>query len=248
MATTKSTTTARKSKSTAKTSATAKVSEIDEKLSTVKQNVIDSKKAVTDEQSEIEMLKAQIAELQKAIANASANATSTATTVAGTVPKVQFLWQAEVADENVITFGDHGEYGRVVGKTGTFFCPKDELSRILTTRNTYFLKKRWLIVLSGLDEDERVSLGVDYKEGELLDRKAFAKMIDLGEEMLNIYPNLCEGHKAMVAQRYAEAYDKGNKNITRDLITKLNQLSKDSGSAKGDFVSIIEKMNAKEAQ
>lgn len=158
--------------------------------------------------------------------------------------KVHFLWQAEVADDNTVQFGEGGMYGSIVGKTGSFYVPKSDMSRILTNMNRKFLKDRWLIVVSGLDDEERETLGVDYKEGELLDRKAFAKMVELGDRMLEIYPDLCEGHKMMVAQRYAEAYAQGSPYVTRERVVKLNKLSKRKGHERGDFIGIIEAMNA----
>lgn len=162
--------------------------------------------------------------------------------------KVHFLWQAEVSDSNVVHFGDGGMYGRIVGKTGSFYVPKSDLSRVLTEVNRLHLKRRWLIIVSGLDDEERVALGVDYKEGELLDKTAFAKMVDLGDAILEIYPNLCDGHKKMVAQRYAEAFHKNNPNVTRERILALNAMSKEAGSEKGDFTPIIEMMNQRDAE
>lgn len=162
--------------------------------------------------------------------------------------KVHFLWQAEVSDSNVVHFGDGGMYGRIVGKTGSFYVPKSDLSRVLTEVNRLHLKRRWLIIVSGLDDEERVALGVDYKEGELLDKRAFAKMVDLGDEILEIYPALCEGHKKMVAQRYAEAFHKNNPNVTRERVLALNAMSKEAGSEKGDFTPIIEMMNQRDAE
>lgn len=158
--------------------------------------------------------------------------------------KVHFLWQAEVADNNVIDWGRGGVYGKTEGKTGEFFVPKSELSQILDSTTRNYLKWRWLIVLDGLDDLERVALGVDYKEGEILDRTAFSKMIELGPKLLEIYPNLCDGHKLMVAKRCLEAYELGNKNVTRELVTALNEMSRSElNSNGGDFLPIIDKMN-----
>lgn len=162
--------------------------------------------------------------------------------------KVHFLWMAEVADDNTVQFGDGGMYGSIVGKTGSFYVPKSDLSRILTSMNRKFLDDRWLIVVSGLDDEEREALGVDYKEGEVLDRKAFAKMVELGDKLLELYPALCEGHKQMVAQRYADAFAAGSPYVTRERTVKLNELSRREGHERGDFIYIIEKMNERDAR
>lgn len=192
-----------------------------------------------------ELLKKQLEAMQKQM---EALAKPQVVQVMADTEKVHFLWQAEVSDSNVVHFGDGGMYGRIVGKTGSFYVPKSDLSRVLTEVNRLHLKRRWLIIVSGLDEEERVALGVDYKEGELLDKRAFAKMVDLGDEILEIYPALCEGHKRMVAQRYAEAFHKNNPNVTRERVLALNAMSKEAGSEKGDFTPIIEMMNQRDAE
>lgn len=192
-----------------------------------------------------ELLKKQLEAMQKQM---EALAKPQVVQVMADTEKVHFLWQAEVSDSNVVHFGDGGMYGRIVGKTGSFYVPKSDLSRVLTEVNRLHLKRRWLIIVSGLDDEERAALGVDYKEGELLDKRAFAKMVDLGDEILEIYPALCEGHKKMVAQRYAEAFHKNNPNVTRERVLALNAMSKEAGSEKGDFTPIIEMMNQRDAE
>lgn len=192
-----------------------------------------------------ELLKKQLEAMQKQVESL---AKPQVVQVMADTEKVHFLWQAEVSDSNVVHFGDGGMYGRIVGKTGSFYVPKSDLSRVLTEVNRLHLKRRWLIIVSGLDDEERAALGVDYKEGELLDKRAFAKMVDLGDEILEIYPALCEGHKKMVAQRYAEAFHKNNPNVTRERVLALNAMSKEAGSEKGDFTPIIEMMNQRDAE
>ena len=192
-----------------------------------------------------ELLKKQLEAMQKQMESL---AKPQVVQVMADTEKVHFLWQAEVSDSNVVHFGDGGMYGRIVGKTGSFYVPKSDLSRVLTEVNRLHLKRRWLIIVSGLDDEERAALGVDYQEGELLDKRAFAKMVDLGDEILEIYPALCEGHKKMVAQRYAEAFHKNNPNVTRERVLALNAMSKEAGSEKGDFTPIIEMMNQRDAE
>lgn len=168
--------------------------------------------------------------------------------VSTSAEQVHFLWMAPVADDNVVQFGDGGMYGNIVGKTGSFYVPKPDLSRILTEMNRRFMAQRWLLVVSGLTDEEREALGVDYKPGEVLDKRAFAKLVELGDELLNIYPALCEGHKVMAAQMYADAYRQGSRYVTRERTVKLNALSKRQGHEKGDFIAIIEDMNEKDTK
>lgn len=195
---------------------------------------------------EIEELKKQIAAMQDMLKQAQ-----TAPQVVQVAPqeaeKVHFLFEAEVADDNIYVIGENGRYGRIIGKTGSFFVPKNEISSVMDAQFRSMLENRWIIVVSGLTDEEREAFGVDYKEGEYLDKKAFAKMIDMGDEILEVYPKLCKGHQEMVAKRYYEAYMNGNPKVTRELVVELNKLSKKAGSQKGDFIGIIERMNEAEA-
>lgn len=157
--------------------------------------------------------------------------------------QVHFLWMAPVADDNTQDFGQGGMFGRIIGKTGEFFVPKNDLSRILDHMTRMFLDQRWLIVVSGLSEEEREALGVNYKEGELLDRKAFSKLIELGDKIIEIFPHLCEGHKEMVSKRFYEAWLEHSPYIRRETVVELNRMAKQSGMKENAFAAIIEGMN-----
>lgn len=182
----------------------------------------------------------------KAVEEALARVQSNAPQIVQVSPNeemVQFLFMAEVANENVFEVGPDGMYSKIVGKTGTFYVPKRDLSRVMDAKFRLLMEKRWIIVVDGLSEQEREALGVNYREGELLDNAAFLRMVNLGKDVLKIYPRLCKGHREMVAKRYHEAYVAKNQNVTRDIVTELNNLSKKLGSERGDFVDIIEAMN-----
>lgn len=202
----------------------------------------------TAEQVQQMMKEAAAAAVAEALKNIPKQAAPQIVQVSTSAEQVHFLWMAPVADDNVVQFGDGGMYGNIVGKTGSFYVPKPDLSRILTEMNRRFMAQRWLLVVSGLTDEEREALGVDYKPGEVLDKKAFAKLVELGDELLNIYPALCEGHKVMAAQMYADAYRQGSRYVTRERTVKLNALSKRKGHEKGDFITIIEDMNEKDTK
>ena len=189
---------------------------------------------------EIENLKSQIAQLKELVAAQAAQQPQQTIVSTDNSERVWFLWMADVADDNVTLIGEHGEYGRIVGKVGTFYVPKNDLSRILDTANRYYIEQRWMIVVDGLTDEEREALGVDYKEGELLDRKAFAKITELGDTLLEIFPALCDSHKDMVASRFHDAYESG-KRLDRQQIIELNRIYNSPA-----FVDIIERMNAAE--
>ena len=202
----------------------------------------------TAEQVQQMMKEAAAAAVAEALKNIPQQTAPQIVQVSTSAEQVHFLWMAPVADDNVVQFGDGGMYGNIVGKTGSFYVPKPDLSRILTEMNRRFMAQRWLLVVSGLTDEEREALGVDYKPGEVLDKRAFAKLVELGDELLNIYPALCEGHKVMAAQMYADAYRQGSRYVTRERTVKLNTLSKRKGHEKGDFIAIIEDMNEKDTK
>lgn len=203
--------------------------------------------AAAEQRFSKEEVQAMIAEASaKAVAEAMANLPPSApqvVQVAKDEEMVQFLFQAEVSPENSFEIGPQAMYGRIVGSTGTFQVPKRDLSRVMDSMFRLLLDRRWIIVVDGLSDKEREALGVAYREGELLDREGFRRMVDLGKEMLKIYPKLCKGHRDMVAQRYHEAYLAKNRNVTREIVTEINRMSRELGSEKGDFTDIIEAMN-----
>lgn len=167
--------------------------------------------------------------------------------------KVIMRFQAEVADDNVAEFGQGGMFGKVTGKRGTIQIPKSEFSRFYNEQTKWMLEKRWLIVLSGLSEEEREIYGVKYRPGEVLDDMAFAKMLDMSdEEMLRIFPSLCESCREMVARRFRDAYAKRDYRVVGrlDLVRELNRLSKDENAGdhtkKGLFASLVADMASEE--
>lgn len=191
---------------------------------------------VNESQAEIDSLKEQIEQL-KALLKEQAKSPAVAIKEE---ERVWFLWLANVADYNVLTIGDHGQYGRIVGSVGTFYVPKNELSRVMDAAFRHYMENRWLIVTSGLTEEERIALDVNYKDGEVMDEKMFRRIADMGKDLLDIYPNLCEEHKRMVAGKMHEAYESGKK-MNRQLIVDLNSIYPCEA-----YKDIIERMNEAE--
>lgn len=198
----------------------------------------------TEKPAEKYFTKAELDEIvAKAVAEAMAAKPTQVLQVAADVERVQFLFMAEVSDENVFTVGDGGAYGRITGKVGVFSVPKNDLSRAMDSLFRLLMDKRWIIVVSGMTDEERAAYGVAYREGEILDKNAFARMVEIEDKILDIYPKLCEGHREMVAKRYYEAYLDKNPHVRRDVVVALNNMSKELGSKHGDFDTIIEMMN-----
>lgn len=160
--------------------------------------------------------------------------------------RVMLLWMAPVAEDNVQDFGPQGRFGRITGPYGSFYVPKDDFPQILDGMARMFLERRWLIVVSGLDEAERDAFGVNYKPGELLDQQAFRRLAEQGMKLLDIYPALCPGHKKIVAASVYEAWKGGNKAVTRGLVKELNRLCRKTDHEERTFRAILDEMNVAE--
>ena len=213
---------------------------VSEEVKTAEKKAVKAEAKPDKKDVEIENLKTQIEQLKQLMAQQAAQPQQIVVTTDNS-ERVWFLWIADVADDNQILIGENGQYGRIVGKTGTFYVPKNDISRVMDSSVRYFLENRWLIITSGLTDEEREALGVAYKEGEILDEKAFRRISAMGEELLEIFPTLCDAHKDMVASRYHEDYVSGKK-IDRNMVVALNKIYPSIG-----FKDIIDDMNFKEA-
>lgn len=169
--------------------------------------------------------------------------------------KVVMRWMAPVSDENVANFGENGRYGQVTGKNGTVMVPKNEWSRFYDETMRRFMDRRWLVVLSGMTDDERKLYNCDYHKGEVLDEKGFANIFAMGDELLDVFDDLCTEHQEMVAKSFCEAAQEGKLDDSwRGLVKKLNAKNKKrykdvpAGDVrkKGMFQPVIEMLNGAE--
>lgn len=157
---------------------------------------------------------------------------------------VELTYLAAVSPNNVLSLGD---YGTLNGVGGYIEVPRKEFGgKFLTPEVRGLLRDRRLIVLNGLNENERKRYGVDYKDGELLDMQMFDRLLDLPLDRLKeIFTKLCPEHRQVVATRFISAYQKGDNRISREKVEPLNDLSKVPGKAedKGMFYPILAGMN-----
>lgn len=225
-----------------------------EKESVKKENAQEIEQSkVESKDAEVEALKALVSQLQEQIANQHPTQVFH---VSPDSERVVMRFQADVAEDNVTLFGPEGMYGQVTGKAGTVTVPKAEWSRFFNESVRNMIHRRWLVVLSGMDDKERKIYGCDYKKGEVLDEEAFYSVLDMGDELLEIFPLLCRTHKEMVASKFLDAWLAGDRRaMNRDFIVALNDLSKadykDEPNTdlrkRGLFIPIIEGMNEKDA-
>ena len=236
MAETKKTTTRRRKKTevTVEAEAPVAVEAVEEPKAEAKANAeMDAlKEQIELQKQQIEMLKAQI------------SATPQVIQISNDTERVDFLWLAPVADENELLIGG-GVYGKITGKVGNFSVPKNELSRVLDAATRDYLESRWLLILGGLTEEERIQYGVDYKAGEVLDKQLFIRLMDLQDEIVDIYKGLCDESRKIVAKMYHEAYIDPAKRpkVKRANVVAMNKIAPQAG-----LKAIIEAMNAEEVE
>lgn len=128
-------------------------------------------------------------------------------------------------------------WGTITYGGGTIDIPKkDFLQGIGRPVNAELLKKRRVIVLKGLTDEEKKRFGVDYSSTEILDAQAFNQLLDLPkDEICEVFKQLCVEHKKIVAQAYLTAYfehynedgqQEPDKRVSPDTVRALNKLSK----------------------
>lgn len=164
--------------------------------------------------------------------------------VAPKEPMVKILYLDSCIPTNQIPIGG----GRVITGTNKIFSVT--LTEFEGTFQTplimQLLKLRKFIVLDGLTDEQRQQYGVDYAEGEILKNESmFGYMLDCpASQAAEIFSALCPSHREMVAARVHEAYERGDKRLTRERIEALNDISKaDFEDGRGAFTDILKAMN-----
>lgn len=168
---------------------------------------------------------------------------------------VTIIWQAEVNDANELLIGPNGKYGVITGKHAVIpIQHRDFVGDFRTTTMQYFLKTRNLIVVDGLTDDERKVYGLEYKQGEYLEPAVYERLIEMGDDVLEIFPKLHPTWREMVATKFTDAYEKKTLKCSRETLLALNAISKKDYAnlpkgdmrRKGAFYAIIHSMNAED--
>lgn len=168
---------------------------------------------------------------------------------------VTMIFQAEVNDANEIQLGPNAKFGMITGKQATITIAKrDFIGEFRTTTVQQLLRNRNLIVVDGLTDDERRVYGLDYQEGEYLEPAVYERLLNMGDKILEIYPKLHKTWREMIAVKFTEAYENKKLKCSRDVLLKLNQISKKDYTdlpkqdmrRKGGFYAIIHAMNAED--
>lgn len=214
-------TTARKPKETAPAveEVTAQTATPAEKTYTERE-VVD---LVSGLQQQIEALKAQISGQSAAPAQ--------------TKPEevVVLYYVPACSPDNEANLGDYG-----VVRPGQYIeIPKKEFGRFMSPQARKFVEKRRLLVLSGLNEEERRRWNCDYRPGETLTENAFDNLLDLSEaKIADLFRALCPEHKRAVVRflysKADEAQRKGEPIDNRIDLSKARTLNEISKSVEPD--------------
>lgn len=162
------------------------------------------------------------AEVNKLLAEARNNIVITQET-----QKVTLVYIGAIARGTVVALGRLG----TISRAGIAIdVPKDAFLKSLGVPVVdALLRKRKLIVVNGLDNDERLRFGLLYEEGELLNTNTFFKILDLSQkEICELFKKLCKDHKEIVAKMYLEAYfEKHDNRVHIETVKELNDISKE---------------------
>lgn len=193
--------------------------------------------------------------IEEAIANSKSQEQKKSMTAITADEFVTMVFQAEVNDSNVIMLGPNGKFGQITGKKATITIPKrDFMGEFRTATIQSLLASRNLIVIDGLTDEERNIYGLNYQKGEYLEQDVYEGLINMGDDILNIYPKLHPSWRLMVAVKFADAFENKTLKVSRETLVKLNKISKkdfadlpkDDERRKGAFWQIISAMNAAE--
>lgn len=152
---------------------------------------------------------------------------------------VTLLYMGAVAEGSMVTLWEGFE---IQGRGGTRDIPKKEFLQHLSQGVIKRLKDRRLIVVDGLSDDERERYGVKYTDNELASVDIYYKLLSYDEDkIINIFKNVCDSHKTIIASLFKTAYMAHNNRINQPLIERLNKVSK-AVDANGMFSDILKDM------
>lgn len=155
---------------------------------------------------------------------------------------VTLLFLGKIAQGTVVSLGSLGQINR---SGGILKIPKEVFLQKLDYNVEKLLGKRKLIVINGLTEEERQRYNVLYTNGELLTENMYYRLLDYsGNEIIDIFKNLCEEHKKIVGRIFIDAYLNNNMKIDLETIKELNKISKEIDKA-GLFTPIIKGITKK---
>lgn len=138
---------------------------------------------------------------------------------------VSILYMGMGAEGSMVHLND--KLGDIPVQGGTRDIPKKEFMENLTPGVLKRMRDRRLIILDGFTDDERERYGVNYKDGELIGKDVYFKLLGMDEDkIVSIFKKACPRHKQLIASIFADAYSNHDNRINLPLIKRLNSASK----------------------
>ena len=160
-------------------------------------------------------------------------------------PPVKILYIDSVIPNNQIPIGNN-RY--ITGSGRVFSVPMEQFEgEFMSPLVMKLIDRRKFIVIDGLTDEQREQYNCLYGEGEVIRNEGiFDALFSMDtDKAAEIFAELCEEHKRLVATRFISAYfEKHDNRITRDKVEKLNAISK-SVDAEGLFTPIVKDINDK---
>lgn len=169
-------------------------------------------------------VKAMLSDLKKEMMEEFAKSQSAVVQVAKE-EYVSLLYVGAISQGTIVNMGPLGRFTRAGAMIDV---RKKEFLNGQTMVVSKLLEKRHVIVVDGLTDDERARYGLDYKEGEVLTKKAFERLLQLSEdELFAVFTRLCDQHKGIVCKIFiSEYFEKNNPAVTLGKVKRLNNATK----------------------
>lgn len=105
------------------------------------------------------------------------------------------------------------------------------------------MRKRKLIVLEGLTDEERVRYGVKYEDGELMTQETYQKLLDLdAKKLAAIFSGLCEEHKMIVRRVFRTAGIAGDGRVSPEKLKVMIKLDRAAGIKESPLTEIYKRL------
>lgn len=215
--------------STKKTAEPKAEAPIEEKLETPAQN---AQEGASEPKKEEDKLTISRSELDALIASAVASAMQGRNPSAGEDPVV-LLFLGGIMPGSTVALG---ELGSIYRDGGTLTVSKEAFFSKLNSTAEFMIRTRQLIVVSGLNDEERERYNVAYKDNELLNEKTYGRLLTYDtEELKTIYKALCPEHKAIAAKVFTSAAYENDGRVTPEKIKALAEIDRDTGIKESAF-------------
>lgn len=140
---------------------------------------------------------------------------------------VTMLYLAEVSKDDTLVLPG---FGTLRPHSYLQVTKKEFGSKFMTALARKMIDRRYLLVISGLTDEERERWNCLYRPGEIMSESVFDKMLALPtKEICDIFRNLCPEHRQFIVTRFITATERKDNRVSLDKALALNEISKADG-------------------